>query len=328
MRKYLASFRGHFDYFIGVEPDQKSPSGLFYLFLTALAVSVVILLTAIGVNALGKDLGTFGDFIGGTLNPVLTFLTFMGLLITIVLQQTELRESRVELSRSATALESQLDATDRQNFETTFFQMLTLHNTIVSSIDLVYTRSESKQHGRDCFEKFYENFKDAYLFVGGDDEQEHLQQAYDRFWKDRQQDLAHYYRYLYNVLRFVHDYEGIKNKAAYVKLLRAQLSDYELVLLFYTALNRHGINYWLYIHEYQLLDNLPKELLIDASHADLYSAQSFGEPKRLVQVKWPPAVLAEDHETAKDAAISTALMDIAKTTGLHHRGDSEKKEQR
>lgn len=49
--------------------------------------------------------------------------------------------------------------------------------------------------------------------------------------------------YLYNVLRFVHEAKAIKARGPYVKLLRAQLSDYELVMLFYTALNKHGINY-------------------------------------------------------------------------------------
>jgi hypothetical protein len=35
-------------------------------------------------------MGEWGDFFGGVLNPLLTFLTFMGLLITIILQQQEL----------------------------------------------------------------------------------------------------------------------------------------------------------------------------------------------------------------------------------------------
>ncbi|WP_374846751.1 putative phage abortive infection protein [Brucella ciceri] len=303
MQKYLTAFRGHFDQFIGVEKGQKSPSGLFYLFITAITVSLFILLTAIAVKAFGKDLGTFGDFIGGTLNPVLTFLTFMGLLITIVLQQTELRESRVELGRSATALESQLAATDRQNFESTFFQMLTLHNTIVNSIDLYYSGRERamgldinkaarETKGRDCFEQFFRNFEAAYAQAAGLPDRDRLQQAYDSFWSDRQQDLAHYYRYLYNVLRFVHEAKGIKDRGPYVKLLRAQLSDYELVMLFYTALNKHGINYWLYIHEYQLFDNLPEGMLIEDSHRAFYSDRSFGEPKREPPAQWPPRILA------------------------------------
>ncbi|MNE83742.1 hypothetical protein D3C80_1805840 [compost metagenome] len=63
-------------------------------------------------------------------------------------------------------------------------------------------------------------------------------------------------------------------------------------MLFYTALNEHGINYWLYIHEYQLFDNLPEGMLIEDSHRALYSDRSFGEPKREPPAQWPPRILA------------------------------------
>ena len=304
--------RSWFDAFL--EPtEDRSRAGLFYLFVAAVIATIVIVIIAVGLFLAGYKPGEFGDFLGGTLNPLLTFLTFMGLLITIVLQQTELRDTRVELERSATALESQLKANDRQNFESTFFQMLTLHNTIVNSIDLHYSGrpSGSDTKGRDCFKQFFENFRDQYYGQIGQDERERLQMAYDLFWEHRQQDLAHYYRYLYNVLRFVYESKGIEDKMPYVKLLRAQLSDYELVLLFYTALNKHGINYWIYIHEYQLLDNLLPSLLIEPGHKSLYSPKSFGEPKKPIPLKWPPAALAEDHENEKSASLKLN----AQTTG-------------
>lgn len=53
------------------------------------------------------DWGTFGDFIGGTLNPLLSFMALIALLITIVLQSKELEQTRVELSRTADANEKQ-----------------------------------------------------------------------------------------------------------------------------------------------------------------------------------------------------------------------------
>jgi hypothetical protein len=231
----------------------------------------------------------------------------MALLITIILQQTELAETRKELAASARALEAQHLSLDRQNFETTFFQMLTLHNTIVNSIDLKWSSfgSASEAIGRDCFRQFYANYSDAYQQAAGPDEQTRLQAAYDQFWQRRQQDLAHYYRYLYNVLRFVHEYHGISDKLRYVKLLRAQLSDFELVMLFYTALNKNGMNYWIYIHEYQLFDNLPPEILIDRTHKRLYSPRSFGEPKTSPTTKWPPADVASEHEAEKQAAATS-----------------------
>lgn len=40
------------------------------------------------------DWGQFGDYIGGVLNPIFGFLTFLGLLLTIVLQAKELEDAR------------------------------------------------------------------------------------------------------------------------------------------------------------------------------------------------------------------------------------------
>ncbi|UXS99744.1 putative phage abortive infection protein [Agrobacterium tumefaciens] len=309
--------RRWFNGFIGIEKEDGSSGGLFYLFLVAGVSTTVIFAVAGLIMYSEKEVayGTFGDFIGGTLNPVLTFLTFMGLLITIVLQQTELRDTREELAKSATALEAQSKAADRQNFENTFFQMLSLHNTIVNSIDLYYSgRKESmgivsdkgprETRGRDCFKQFFENFQDQYTVATGPTEKDRLQAAYDVFWDLRQQDLAHYYRYLYNVLRFVFEYEGKIDKQRYVKLLRAQLSDFELALLFYTALNAHGINYWLYIHEYRILDNMPDSVFIHPTHKSLFSPQSFGEPKAAPNSSWPPAQLAADYEALKAKSVA------------------------
>lgn len=44
--------------------------------------------------------GTFGDYIGGTLNPILGFLSLIALLYTINLQNNELSLSRKEIKRS------------------------------------------------------------------------------------------------------------------------------------------------------------------------------------------------------------------------------------
>lgn len=311
--------RNRFEAFL--EPaNENSKSNLFHLFLIAGVFCIIIVATAFAIVIFGAEAkgGTFGDFIGGTLNPILTFLTFMALLITIVLQQKELAETRNELAASARALEDQHISLDRQNFETTFFQMLTLHNTIVNSIDLEWRNRtpnsfdaasgdiQRRAVGRDCFKQFFANYKQYYDEIGELDDQERLQKAYDRFWNWRQQDLAHYYRYLYNVLRFVYEYRGIGDKLRYVKLLRAQLSDYELLMLFYTALNNNGLNYWIYIHVYELFDNLPPNMLIRPEHKALYSEKSFGEPKPSRPEVWPPSQLAAIHDLEAASSVETA----------------------
>lgn len=48
--------------------------------------------------------GEFGDFIGGTLNPILSFLALIALLLTIVLQSKQLDLSTKELKETKEAL--------------------------------------------------------------------------------------------------------------------------------------------------------------------------------------------------------------------------------
>ncbi|MEY4590486.1 MAG: hypothetical protein RL497_2562 [Pseudomonadota bacterium] len=86
---------------IGLSNDNTSRN-LFRLFQFA-AYSTLIILCANLISAykdLGDKFGPFGDFFGGMLNPILTFLTFMGLLVTIILQQKELRLTRTEIKAS------------------------------------------------------------------------------------------------------------------------------------------------------------------------------------------------------------------------------------
>lgn len=88
--------------------SDKTSKGLFKLLLTsAYAMLLVLLLNLTSLFSDGASYGTFGDFFGGVLNPILTFLTFMGLLFTILLQQSELKLTRKELKDSAAALSDQ-----------------------------------------------------------------------------------------------------------------------------------------------------------------------------------------------------------------------------
>jgi len=94
-----------------------------------------------GFSASNADWGTFGDYVGGVLNPVFGLLSFTGLLLTIYLQGKELKEARAQFSRSADAqeksekvLQQQANTLIRQQFETTFFSLLEQHNKALESI--------------------------------------------------------------------------------------------------------------------------------------------------------------------------------------------------
>ena len=72
-----------------------------------------------------------------------------------------------------------------------------------------------------------EQLKAGYHFppdeTAEDDDLVRLQVAYVDFWKDWQQDLGHYFRYLYNVIKFIDNANVGHNR--YMKLLQHHYSD-------------------------------------------------------------------------------------------------------
>lgn len=50
-----------------------------------------------GISIEHERWGTLGDFVGGILNPILSFLALIALLVTIILQSSELESTREEL---------------------------------------------------------------------------------------------------------------------------------------------------------------------------------------------------------------------------------------
>ena len=115
--------------------------GVWVLLAFGLVITASVLFAGYHNVEKFKELGSWGDFVGGLLNPILTFLTFMAVLLTLWLQRAELRLTRDELIRSADAMEDQGTILHRQSFESTFFAMLRSHNSIVEAIDLVNTNT-------------------------------------------------------------------------------------------------------------------------------------------------------------------------------------------
>lgn len=76
--------------------------------------------------------GQFGDYFGGLLNPILSFLALIALLVTITLQSKELKLATNEMRDSSTALKEQSDSLKLQNFENTFFNLLNKHTQTIS----------------------------------------------------------------------------------------------------------------------------------------------------------------------------------------------------
>lgn len=73
--------------------------------------------------------------------------------------------------------------------------------------------------------------------------------------------LGHYFRNIYNIVKFLDKEKSLSNssKEFYIKLLRTQLSNSEIWLLFINSLSEIGSNWnnMGFIEKYQLIKNLP-----------------------------------------------------------------------
>ncbi|NUA26121.1 putative phage abortive infection protein [Cupriavidus basilensis] len=223
--------------------------------------------------------GQFGDFLGGTINPVVGLATVILVLITVILQREELKASLLELKQSNKALST-------QGFENSFFSWLSTYQNILDSITL----GPNGKDGRHTLKQWYDinfraktvwydglaNFRDvvfernsegataaSFAQLNSVERQAVIalaQRKYlDLFGLQRYQ-LDCLYRTLFRMLKWVDEHEQMTNeeKWFYVAIARAQLSWIEMVYFLYNCLT-HGPQFRIYANKYALFDNLSLE---------------------------------------------------------------------
>lgn len=100
-----------------------------------------------------------------------------------------------------------------------------------------------------------------------DKNEEKLLHIYNYYFSLHPSELSHYFRSLYRIVKYIDESRiSRKQKEFYIKTLRAQLSNYELVILAYNGITKQGEKFKKYIIDYQLLDNLNFESELDSEY--------------------------------------------------------------
>lgn len=228
--------------------------------------------------------GLFGDS-WGAFTSIFSALGFCGVLWTIKLQRDATRQI-------------ELDAKKRENseklrdFENSFFNMLNILQTIIKDMRVGGDDKKIKKEGRQVFTHYYSRFKNetlkkykmdliAYLdnlTFSLEKEKSTLSKSFEFYFRGRSGNFSHYFRYVYNMFKFI-DCADIddEDKKKYAKILRSQISNYELLILFYNGNGPHGEKFKHYINEYSLFDNLPIDKLISDVHVAFFEVESWGE---------------------------------------------------
>lgn len=285
--------------------EQDSDNGFI---ITAVIVTIVIIglwtLTYFLLKDLSEgDRGTFGDMFG-SVNALFSGLALAGIILTILLQRKELKLQREELRETRTEFETQNETLKLQRFENTFFNILNLHHQIVSAIDYRYYKSKEKERGffqRSVMTTTPEE-KEAVTITGRDvfrhrynlmlpklkEHPDKYEEIYLEHYEAAQTDFGHYFRNLYRMMKLVDqtdffydskkvtEDEIFKIKYRYTSIIRSQISDYELLWIFYNCLSENGIDKFKpFIERYSFFKNIPSNLIADKSHIDFYDKRAF-----------------------------------------------------
>lgn len=264
------------------------------------------------------DWGTFGDYMGGVLNPILAFMSFMALLYTIKLQSEELKATREELARSAKAQENsekalaeQSQIFQQQQFESTFFGLFEQINKaadkILSQID---NKIDSEKNPSNPLGKLYGEHKNddkSYSEYKESLDKKSLDIKFDNLIKrlDTIPEFSHFKQYaslVYQTLKFIDSSNGIEDKKKYSSILRASIPFQLLQLLAINAVRdrKSFEGYKKYIEKYAFLEHMPfnyndnllnpkgNEILIHL--VEKYDDQAFGESDYLKEIEYFKAV--------------------------------------
>lgn len=238
--------------------------------------------------------GTFGDKFGAV-NALFSGLAFAGLIVTLLyqkeelkLQREELKETRNELNAQKLEFQEQNKTMKRQRLENTFFNMLSLQQEIVANLSYDEVekiiignplKPEIKHilyNGRTIFHELYLNLivstthnksycgiKQAIIVHG--------LEIYSKIPSTTRFD--HYFRHLYRIYKYVDSSDLIADEERYnyACIIRSQLSDYELIMLFYNCLTENGREKFKpLIEKYTTFNNLRDELLANKEHKKEY----------------------------------------------------------
>lgn len=257
--------------------------------LKNLIIITVIIASIIGSCYADKgtfdNLGTFGDWFNGMLSPIINIVVAMYVYRTYRSQKEELENIK------------------KQRCEETFFKMISLHHEIVNAINVEYFDGNDTKtfKGRNAIDHYKRRLSELLSGPGSvvvalgvkpktktkpkpELQLEAIKIAWNKLYYEENAcfNLGHYFRNMYHIVKYIDKTTLSEDeKKFYIRILRAQLSSSEGVLLFYNTIHRSIANndrskFYDLIHEYDLLHNMfeNSSSIFNKSHKDIWDKLS------------------------------------------------------
>ena len=208
--------------------------------------------------------GAFGDSFGG-------LSAFMATAAAIGAWQA-VRYQREELE-SARSREQELDRiSSKRDFETTFFNMLNLLRSVVNEVRFENNSGSDIFQGREGLYRILAQTRQRVV-----DQTLDWEDSFEKSYNRHRDDLAHYFRLLYHIVLFIED-SSVENKKTYIRILRATLSNSEIVLLGLNCMFGGGrIKFKPLVEKYALLHNISARDARDTLISKSFDASAFGD---------------------------------------------------
>lgn len=269
--------------------------------------------------------GLFGDKFG-SINSLFSGFAFAAISFTIYLQ-------RRDMNHTVKAFEEQTRSDQKQRFDSTFFQLIALHNDITAKLrnstdegrkafssfnksllhsdpdfvpfmalakltkDEIRTIRDNKIVSNELYPaldtaeaenltitinnglKAFDSFLDSDLRM----HEEKVKASYTKVATFEIDFFSHYFRNLYHILVFIDTSNLIddKERKRYAKIVRSQLSEEELVALFYNSLTKISLpgreemelgypKMGKLLHQYDILQNMSPRSQFHRGHKDIF----------------------------------------------------------
>ena len=246
--------------------------------ITGLVVVVVymmfVLASGLGLNPTGtswnfETVGQLGDAFG-PLNTLMAGLAAVGAIGAYLAQAEELEEAKTNARKERSSA-------DRRDFEATFFRLVELFRDTANEIEVSDRYNQNPVSGRDAVKRLLD---DGLRGPKGNDEED--AENWQKTYLAHRDDLGHYFRIFYQIVRFVDESE-IENKALYIRVLRASLSNAEIIILALNCCYGEGRRKFKpLVEKYALLHNISEYDAKNWRFHEIYDSSAFGERSRLV----------------------------------------------
>jgi hypothetical protein len=165
--------------------------------------------------------------------------------------------------------DGQRDKADaRRDSERTYFGLLDLRFRVLS--DLRVGPANQQQIGTDAAAVLIASVHASFYEAGS---KMNYAKRYLHMYANNRNDLGHYFRFTYHIVKFANDNFG-SDAYKYVRLLRAQLSHAELVLIALNCAHGEGVDKFArWVERYSLLHN------IDPSDRKTFELDQYFAPK-------------------------------------------------